>query len=200
MKTKFPTYVDIHYIILSTILETIYHKPFAGILEEKIFSPLDLKHTTINPIGDNIASNNYEIKKEEEVDFITPGLIHDTKGRVAAKLGITTGHASIFTTGKDLLKFLKSFLERSLLKKETIEKMLSHQDRNKENLELLKQVVQEEEINKMYENAKKINPEIKVMRTYNNMGTRYQNAIKKLNDVPCVCSKNTIACSYNITF
>lgn len=51
------------------------------------------------------------------------------------------------------------------------------------------------EINKMYEEAKKKNPELKVMRTYNNMGTRYRNHIKELNDVPTKCSENTIAFS-----
>lgn len=102
VKNEIPTYVDTHYIILSTILEGIYNKPFATLLEEKIFRKLDLKNTTINPKGDNIASNNYETLNGKIIDFIKPGLIHDTKGRVAKELGITTGHASIFTTGHDL--------------------------------------------------------------------------------------------------
>ena len=40
-----------------------------------------------------------------------------------------------------------------------------------------------------------MDPEIKVMRTYNNMGTRFRNSIKELNDVPTKCSENTIAFS-----
>lgn len=195
VKTNFPTYVDTHYIILSTLLETIYQKSYATLLEEKIFKKLNLECTTTTPVGENIASNNYEMQNGCEIDLVTPGKIHDTKGRIAKELGITTGHASIFTTGSDLLKFLKSFLNHTLLTEETIHLMLRHKDKNKENLEILKNVVSEKEINKMYEEAKKKNQEIKVMRTYNNMGTRYRNYIKELNDVPTKCSESTIAFS-----
>ncbi len=195
VKTKFPTYVDTHYIILSTILETIYNKPFKNILQEKILDKLHLKNTTVEPKGENIASNNYETLNDKVIEDITPGMIHDTKGRIAKTLGITTGHASIFTTGSDLLKFLKSFLDCSLLKKETIDFMLSHKDKNKENYEILKNVVSEKEINEMYEEAKIKSPDTKVMRTYNNMGTRYRNSIKELNDVPTKCSENSFAFS-----
>lgn len=195
VKNDFPTYVDTHYIILSTILEKIYSKPFDKILEEKIFQKLKLKVTTVNPRGDNIASNNYETLNNEIIDTIEPGFIHDTKGRIAKSLGITTGHASIFTTGRELLEFLKSFLDNTLLTQETIKLMLSHKDKNKENYEILKSVVREDDINKMYKKALLINPDLKVMKTYNNMGTRYRNNIDELNDVPIKSSENTIVFS-----
>ena len=47
----------------------------------------------------------------------------------------------------------------------------------------------------MYQYALQINPELKVMRTYNNMGVRYRNQIEQLNDVPNQSSKNTIVFS-----
>ena len=195
VKNTFPTYVDTHYIILSTLLEKIYDRSFDKILQEKIFDKLGLKKTTTNPKGENIASNNFETLNGEVVDFITPGLIHDTKGRIAKEFGIVIGHASIFTTGKELLVFLKSFLEGTLLQKETIELMLSHKDRNQENFEILKKVVQESNMNKMYEKAILKDSNLKVMKTYNNMGTRYRNSIIELNDVPAKCSDKTIAFS-----
>lgn len=195
VKEKFPTYVDTHYIILSTILEKIYHQDFATLLKEKIFDKLGLLKTTTEPKGENIASNNYETLNGNIVDSIVPGLIHDTKGRIAKQLGITTGHASIFTTGSELLAFLKSFLDCSLLKKETIESMLSHKDRNQMNYDNLKGVVEESDLNTMYESAKEKELPVKVMRTYNNMGTRYKNPIQALNDVPKICSDKSIAFS-----
>lgn len=195
VKTNFPTYVDTHYIILSTLLESIYNQDFATLLKIKIFDKLGLVKTTTNPNDENIASNNYEALNGSVVDYIVPGLIHDTKGRIAKNYGITTGHASIFTTGPELLVFLKSFLEGSLLQKETIEKMLSHKDRNKMNYDNLKELVPISDINTMYKTTKEKDASIKVMRTYNNMGTRYRNKIKELNDVPKVCSENTIAFS-----
>lgn len=73
--------------------------------------------------------------------------------------------------------------------------MISHKEKNKENFEILKKVVSGNDINEMYEIAKEKIPEVKVMRTYNNMGTRYRNQIQELNDVPIIASENTIAFS-----
>lgn len=195
IKNNFPTYVDTHYIILSTILEKIYNQSFDKILEEKIFDKLNLKRTTINPHGDNIASNNFETLNNEIIDYIKPGLIHDTKGRVGKSLGIITGHASIFTTGAELLEFLKSFLNHTLLSQKTIDLMLDHEDRNNENYMMLKNIVSEDDINKMYQNAIESNPNLKLMKTYNNMGVRYRNSIEALNDIPFYCSNNSITFS-----
>ncbi len=195
VKSNFPTYVDAHYIILSTILEKIYDKSYAEILEEKILQKLNLSKTTVDPTGDNIASNNYETLNNKTIDYIKPGLIHDTKGRVAKSLGIITGHASVFTTGGELLEFLKSFLDNTLLKPETIKLMLWHKDKNHENYEILKNIVPTDDINNMYKSALEIDPDLKVMRTYNNMGVRYRNNIDVLNDLPFNCSENTIAFS-----
>lgn len=60
-----------------------------------------------------------------------------------------------------MLKFLKSFIDCSLLKKETIEIMLKHKN----------------------------------IETYNNMGTRYKQYLPKKDEVPDVCSDNTIVFS-----
>lgn len=195
VKENFPTYVDTHYIILSTLLEKVYNQDFNKLLEIKIFNKLMLEKTTTNPKGKNIASNNFETLNGKVIDFVKPGIIHDTKGRKAKELGITTGHASIFTTGRELLIFLKTFLDKTLLKSETIELMLSHTDKNKENVDILRKLVDKRDINEMYEEALKINPNLKVMKTYNKMGVRYYNYIDNLNDVPSICSNNTISFS-----
>lgn len=130
-----------------------------------------------------------------DTHYIILCIIHDTKGRKAKELGITAGHASIFTTGRELLIFLKTFLDKTLLKSETIELMLSHTDKNKENADILRKIVDKRDINEMYEEALKINPNLKVMKTYNKMGVRYYNYIDDLNDVPNICSNNTISFS-----
>ena len=196
IKDYTPTYCDVHYIILSTLLEKIYNLNFATLLQKKIFDKLKFKHTTVNPQGCNIASNNYETLNGEIINNIFPGAIHDTKARVAKKLGITTGHASIFTTGKEFLIFLKSFLDYSLLKPETISIMLRHRDINKENYNILKSYIKDEvDINKMYFKAITKNPQLKLLKTYNYMGTRYSNNIYFFNDIPRICSPNTITFS-----
>lgn len=72
IKKAFPTYIDAHYIILSILLEKIYNKDFNTILKEKILDKLNLKYTTVNPSGDNIASNNYETLNTEVINYINP--------------------------------------------------------------------------------------------------------------------------------
>lgn len=174
IKNKIPTYVDSHYIILSTLLEKVYNKTYTEILNEKIIHKLNLEKTTVNPKTFNIASNNYETLNGEIINIITPGLLHDNKARRAKELGIITGHASIFTTGKELLKFLKTFFDYTLLKKETIFLMLTHEDRNRQNYEILNNIVIKKDINLMYNEALEINKDLNLMKTYNYMGTRYE--------------------------
>lgn len=157
VKSIIPKYVDIHYIILGLLLEKIYGKSLDILFEEKIFKKLELNETKFKVI-ENIASTNYENYEDNHLKI---GELHDQKARNLSKLNIITGHASIFCTAGDLLKFLASFFSDNLLKKETIEIMLSHHDLNKYNKN-----------NNMR------------CRTYNFMGARYYNEIESINDVP----------------
>ena len=195
VKENIPTYVDTHYIILGILLEKIYNMSYDHLCQEKIFNVLEMKHTTFNPDSSICASNNYENIGNKIIDDIHPGLLHDTKGRVAKQFGLNLGHASIFTTGKDLLLFLESFLNNKLLKKETISLMLEHRDINKENKDILKKLTNIDDINKAYNIAKKDNNDFSLPRTYNNMGVRYRNIIDELNDAPNKASNNTIVFS-----
>ena len=197
VKENIPTYVDTHYIILSTLLEKVYNKSFDKICKEKIFDKLNLKDTTFNPEANRCASNNYENLKDGVVDYIFPGLIHDTKGRAAKTLGIYLGHASIFTTGKDLLTFLETFLNNKLLKSETIRLMLEHRNTNSLNFETLSKLVDNRttDINMMYEAVINKNANFYLPLTYNNMGVRHKNDINVLNDIPKKASNNSITFS-----
>ena len=189
------TYVDMHYIILSTILEKIYNKPFNELCEEKIFNILNLKDTTFNPDPNRCASCNYEHINDKVISNIYPGITHDTKARIAKEFGIYTGHAGIFTTGKDLLTFLSSFFNYSILKKETIELMLKHDDLNLINYNILKDITNGTDINTMYNEIINTDSKNKICKTYNYFGTRYKNDIDVLNDVPYNASNNTVSFS-----
>ena len=195
VKEKTPTYVDTHYIILSTILEKVYNKTYKELCIEKIFNKLGLKNTTFDPDKSLCASNNYEHKDSNIVDYIYPGLIHDTKGRIAKSFDICLGHASIFTTGQDLLTFFKSFLDRSLLKKDTIDFMMKHKDMNLDYFNRLREIIDGNDINEMYNKVIKNNPDFYLPKCINNMGVSYKNEINLLNDVPINASKNTITFS-----
>ena len=192
VREKTPTYVDTHYIILGILLEKIYQKNYDELCFEKIFNVLNMKHTTFNPNKDLCASSNYEHTSDGVIDYIYPGLIHDTKGRVAKKFGLNLGHASIFTTGKDLLLFLESFFNNKILKKETIALMLKHNSTNEENYSLLKKMTSLDDVNEAYS---KVKGEIVLPKTYNYMGVRYRNIIDEINDVPYKASDNSITFS-----
>lgn len=195
VKNNIPTYVDSHYIILSTLLEKVYNMSYKDLCYKKIINKLGLKNTTFDPDSSRTASNNYENNNGKIIDYIHPGVIHDTKARVAKELGITTGHASLFTTANDLMIFLKTFFDYTLLSKDTIELMLKHEDINTYNYDRLKIYSNSNDINVMYNDALKKEPNLYVSRTYNNMGTRYRNDIDLLNDVPSLASDKSISFS-----
>ncbi len=195
VKDNIPTYVDAHYIILGILLEEIYNKSYDKLCQEKIFDVLGMKNTTFNPKKELCASNNYEHINGKIIDNIYPGLVHDPKARSAKKYGLNLGHASIFTTGKDLLKFLETFLNNRLLKKETINLMLNHKNTNEENYKLLNNLTSEKDINKAYSRAKEMNYDNLVSFTHNNMGVRYKNIIDEINDIPNKASDNSIVFS-----
>lgn len=156
VKDNTPTYVDTHYIILGVLLEKIYGKSYESLCKEKIFNVLKMENTTFTPDESLCASNNYEYTDSKVVDIILPGIIHDPKGRSAKKYGLNLGHASIFTTGNDMLLFLETFLNNRLLKRETIDLMLKHKNINEENSVKLRMLTDEKDLNKAYSILKKI--------------------------------------------
>ena len=191
-----PTYVDVDYIILANILEKIYKSSFDKIIHQKIIKPLKLKSTTFKPNFKNCASSNYESIDDTVITDLPLGVVHDKKARNAQKLGIYTGHAGLFSTGEDMMKFLMTFFDYSLLKKETIQLMLQHNDINNYNLKILKSYINKDlEINELYKLVKKDYKDLYLPNTYNFMGCRYHNDILEKNDVPLCLSKNSITFS-----
>jgi len=197
IKSKNPTYVDVHYMILSRILEIVYNEDYYELLLQKIIRPLGLENTTFYPKRD-IASCNFEHTPDGDVTYILEGCIHDTKARVAKEFGIHTGHAGLFTTAEDFMKFLISFVEedKMLLKPETIKFMLDHRNIDKENLvNMSKFVSVNEDVNLMYKECFDKKLDVHVSRCINNMGVRYKQRIALKNDVPYIASDNSIAFS-----
>lgn len=191
-----PTYVDVDYIILSNILEKIYKDSFEKIIHQKIIKPLKLKNTTFKPNPNNCASSNFESINDTIITDLPLGVVHDKKARQAQSLGIFTGHAGLFSTGEDMMKFLMTFFDYSILKKETINLMLQHHDINNYNLKILKSYINKDlAINELYKLVKKDYKNLYLPNTYNFMGCRYHNDILEKNDVPMCLSKNSITFS-----
>ena len=164
VKSKKRVYCDSHYIILSFLLEELYEISFQDLIQIKIFNYLGLKSATFNPnIKKNIASTNYENINGTIKDYVLKGIVHDDKARVGRIFNKYLGHAGIFINTDDFMKFMSSvFIKYKMLKKETIQLMLSHDAYYENNYDLFK--------------------------TYNYMGTRFKNLVKELNDVPYAAS------------
>ncbi len=192
VKTTKPTYIDSHYIILGYLLETIYGVSYKELVQTKIFDRLDLESATFDPDPSLCASCNYEKGIDQGIMVGEP---HDTKARIARLFGVTTAHASIFINACDMMKFLRSFLDCTLLSKETVAIMKRHDDINLYNFNLLKDLTEVDDINKMYQAVKKIDPGYVICRTYNYMGTRYRNDVKIINDLPDAASDDAIVFS-----
>lgn len=193
VKDKFPKYVDVHYIILSYILEKIYNISFDKLVYKKICEPLNLTNVTFNPQEDKCASCNYEYQNGELIKTNKVGIVHDKKARSAFSFGTYLGHAGIFSNGIDLIKFFISFLDNTLLKKETIELMLKHDNRNTFNYNILKNLTNKQgDINEIYEEALKIDDNLHLVSPHNYMGCLYKNKISKLNFINPLLSDKTI--------
>jgi len=115
--TKFE-YSNSNYYLLGLILENIYKKPYAQLLQEKICKPLDLKFTTVGGKIDpakNIA-NSYtyfggEYQKSSETDMSVPG-----------------GAGNIVSTPEDLIRFMQALADGKLVSTESLEQMKGFQD------------------------------------------------------------------------
>ncbi|EHI74260.1 Beta-lactamase class C and other penicillin-binding protein [Streptococcus criceti] len=92
-------YTDINFILLGLMLETLTSQTLADLLEQKVFKPFAMKETNFGPVPVAVPT----------VKGVLPGVVHDPKAKV---LGVHTGSAGLFSTLKDLEKFLNAYLQR----------------------------------------------------------------------------------------
>ncbi|MBB6270739.1 CubicO group peptidase (beta-lactamase class C family) [Pedobacter cryoconitis] len=115
--TKF-NYSNGDYIILGKIIENIYKKPFEEVLREKILIPLHMQHT------DYLHHNDIIKDIDEGYDYVKPN---------TAKLIMPTNHyidnhfsaGAMYSTPQDLLIFDQAIFKHTILKKETVDLMLT---------------------------------------------------------------------------
>ncbi|HEY3331137.1 MAG TPA: serine hydrolase [Capsulimonadaceae bacterium] len=90
------TYSDTGYMILWEATEQIAGQPLEGIANKAIFEPLAMSSTQFRPTSDNIAAT---------IDGAVTGAVHDPR---ALSMGGITGHAGLFSTASDLIKFAEA--------------------------------------------------------------------------------------------
>lgn len=95
------SYSDLGFIILHRLVEIVADKPFDQFLDEAILSRLEMDETGFNP---TFAKKRYAATEysESHGDYKT-GVVHDEN---AESMGGISGHAGLFSTLKDLTKFV----------------------------------------------------------------------------------------------
>lgn len=105
-------YSNSNYVLLSLILEKIYKKPYADLLNQKITAPLGLKDTyygtKIDTKKGEAYSYNYTSRWEKEAE---------------TDPSVPLGAGGIVSTPSDLIRFEEGIFSAKLIKPETLEQM-----------------------------------------------------------------------------
>jgi CubicO group peptidase (beta-lactamase class C family) len=110
-------YSDIGFILLGLIIEKITGKTMDENAKEKIFKPLNMDDSSYHPDKDRCAPT--EFRNDEVFQGLLQGQVHDEK---SFAMGGLAGHAGLFSTSRDLSKFILSILNNdgAILKPETV--------------------------------------------------------------------------------
>ena len=87
------------YFLLACILETVYKRPYAAILEEKILQPLQMKHSGVNITGKMIPGmvSSYHLLNDSLI------------GAPYRDLSLMKGSGDLYSSAEDLAKWTNSF-------------------------------------------------------------------------------------------
>ncbi|MBX8632057.1 MAG: serine hydrolase [Thermoplasmata archaeon] len=102
---KSELYSDIDFILLGRIVERISGKPLDEYCRERIFRVLDMKDTMFNPPE---SLKHRFVATEIYPDRIALGTVHDEN---AFHMKGVAGHAGLFSTAQDLLKYCQAMLD-----------------------------------------------------------------------------------------
>lgn len=112
---KSVVYSDVGFMILGIIIDKITGS-FKRFAEENIFKPLEMKDTSFEP--DNISLNKFASTELCPLrKHIVTGVVHDEKSYL---MGGTAGHAGLFSTAKDLSKFVIMILDNGIYNQNVI--------------------------------------------------------------------------------
>lgn len=117
-------YSDIGFILLGLIIEELTGSTIDVFAHKVIFQPLNMVDSSYHPVKERCAPT--EVRDDEVFKGLLQGMVHDEK---AFALGGVAGHAGLFSTVKDLSKFILSILNNDgrVLKPETVEMLFALQ-------------------------------------------------------------------------
>lgn len=103
-------YSDIGFLLLGLIIEKMYQMPINEVAENYIFKPLHMYQSTFRP--KRIFTAPTEYRKDSVYQGLLKGKVHDEKAFAANGL---TGHAGLFSTSNDILKFIQAILSNKFI-------------------------------------------------------------------------------------
>ncbi|WP_231638700.1 serine hydrolase [Paenibacillus sp. JCM 10914] len=110
-------YTDTNYHLLGLIIESVTNSPFHVALKQYIFEPVGMLHSSMLHYSDSMAPCPYPM-----ADFYFRGhKLNEYKGYA----GLDYAGGGVVAPNEDLLKFMKSLVNHTLLTRATIEQMMS---------------------------------------------------------------------------
>lgn len=92
-------YTDVGFIVLGKLVERVSGKPLDQFAADEIFGPLDMSSTTFNP---KHALRQRAAPTEQRDGQWIKGVVHDPRSHL---LGGVAGHAGLFSTAGDLVRY-----------------------------------------------------------------------------------------------
>lgn len=118
-------YSDLNFILLAYALEEVSGTTLDVLAKEEIFSLLSMKNTYFNP--DVEKEKIAPTEEDPERGMPVWGKVHDENSYYN---GGICGHAGLFSNAKDLSIFVKALLNGKIIRKETLNLMVTPQNQN----------------------------------------------------------------------
>jgi CubicO group peptidase (beta-lactamase class C family) len=115
VKGTYIVYSDVGFILLGLMIEKITGLSLDAYGKKNIFMPLNMLDTSFHP--DKLRAAPTEYRSDQTYEGLLRGIVHDEKAFALKE----AGHAGLFSTSEDLIKFCSSLLDdERILKRETI--------------------------------------------------------------------------------
>lgn len=114
-------YSDINFQLLGEIVRRVSGKPLDQFAREEIYTPLGMRETVFRPPA-SLAARIAPTEFDAASGSILRGVVHDPTARY---MGGVAGHAGLFTTAADLMRYAEMLLNGGVIQAATIRKFTS---------------------------------------------------------------------------
>lgn len=106
------SYCCSNYFLLARVIEVLASQPFHRFLEQRVFEPLQMRHTTFEPRAHFALNDIAPTEIDAETGQAWHGVVHDEAARAYfEQTGGACGNSGIFSTAGDLAHFCRLWLD-----------------------------------------------------------------------------------------